>query len=92
MEYENDVVFVMLLKVKGRRYNKNIVTLRVFLICAYCLHIVRCVENVQIKDFFVKLKCEVSCLNWILVKIQTLPCNGKRIALKEETAISDPRV
>ena len=66
MEYENNVVFVMLLKVKGRRYNKNIVTLRVFLICAYCLHIVRCVENVQIKDnVFVKRKCEVTYLNWI---------------------------
>ena len=53
----------MLLKVKGQHYNENIVTLRVFLICAYCLHIVRCVENVQIKEnVFVKMKCEVSCL------------------------------
>jgi hypothetical protein len=61
-----NVVFVMLLKVKGQCYNENIVTVRVILVYACCLHIARCVENVQIKEnVFVKMKCEVSCLNWI---------------------------
>lgn len=56
-----NVVFVMLLKGKGRHYNENIATSRVFLVYAGCLHIVCCVENVQIKkNVFVKMKCEVS--------------------------------
>jgi hypothetical protein len=90
-----NVILVMLLKVKGQRYNENIVTWRVFIVCAYCLHTIHCVENVQIKEnVFVKMKCEVSCLNWIWVNFR--PClvtwYTQRISLMAKTPISDPRV
>ena len=64
------VIFVLLLKVNRWRYYKNIVTLRVFLVCDWCLYIVRCVENVKIKEnVLLKIKCEVSCLKSDLSQI-----------------------
>ena len=46
---KTSVVFVMLWKVNLQRYKGNIVTWRVFIICTWCLHTVRYVENVQMK-------------------------------------------
>ena len=64
------VIFVLLLKVNRLHYYENIVTLRVFPVYVWCLYIVRCMENVQIKEnVMVKMKCEVSCLKLDLSKI-----------------------
>lgn len=55
------VTFELLLKVKRWRYYENIVPLRVFPVYAWCLYIVRCVENIQIKEnVLVKMRCEGS--------------------------------
>ena len=64
------VIFDLLLKVNRLRYYENIVMWRVFLVYVWCLYIVRCIENIQIKEnVLVKMKCEVSCLKLDLSQI-----------------------
>ena len=64
------VIIVLLLKVNKWRYYENIVMSTVYQVYVWCLYIVRCIENVQIKEnVLVKMKCEVSCLKLDLRQI-----------------------